>query len=54
MDEAFSKWKNFPRFTSNTHEGKKRMEIYRRVFEENEPIFFDDGANVDYFVEKYG
>lgn len=30
------------------------MEVYRRVFEENEPIFFDDGANVDYFVEKYG
>lgn len=31
MDEAFNKWKFFPRF--NSHDGKKNIEIYKRVFE---------------------
>lgn len=33
MDESFNKWRHFPRF--NSHDGKKNLEIYKRVFEEN-------------------
>ena len=44
MDEAFEKWKMYPRFSlSNTSstESRSRIEIYKRVFEENESIFYD-------------
>jgi hypothetical protein len=28
--------------------------LYRKVFEESEPLFYDDEVNVEHFVKKYG
>ena len=33
IEEAIIRWKSYPRFTSNHHESKKKIEIYKRLFE---------------------
>lgn len=52
IEDAFNKWRNFPRFS--TADGRKNLEIYKRVFEENEKEFYDDKATVEHFLKKYG
>jgi hypothetical protein len=60
LDEAFLRWRTSSRFSGVFESKKKKLEIYHRIFDENEEIFFFNGGKEDvpltesYFVKKYG